>query len=102
MSTLFNTSTLHWREGSREIQGLGQRWLQLWEEKPCGANGVQIPHLLHTSKYSVPGSHDLEYMSKLCAMALPNASVPSCPIPSFSTQFMAPAAGMAPAPKPTE
>ena len=46
-------------------------------------------------------SHDFEWMSKLCAMALPNASVPSWPMPSLSTQLIAPAAGMAPAPRPT-
>lgn len=46
--------------------------------------------------------HDFEWMSKLCAITLPNASVPSCPSPSFSTQLRAPAVGMAPAPRPTE
>ena len=43
----------------------------------------------------------LEWMSKLCAIALPNSKVPTCPKPSFSTQLSAPAVGMAPAPKPT-
>lgn len=32
-----------------------------------------------------PTHHDLEWMSKLCAMALPKSKVPSCPSPSLST-----------------
>lgn len=46
--------------------------------------------------------HVLLWMSKLCAMALPNSSVPIWPRPSLSTQLRAPAVGMAPAPNPTE